>query len=476
MWVPQAGPQLAALEADWCDELFYGGERGGGKSDFQLGFQEDAAHRFRQHHRGIMFRKTYPELEELQSRASEVFPASGATFKTQPSAGFPFSNCWYWPSGATVKMRFIENVKDYGRYHGHQYTAISFDEVTEYDTPEGLMKMLSTLRSPFGVPCRMRATGNPGGVGHAWVKQRYIDVCPPMEPYKDPDTGFIRMFVPSRLADNQILMRNDPGYRSRILAATSGNEVLRKAWLDGDWDIVAGAFFAEFRRGRHTCKPFSIPPHWTRYRAFDWGSAKPFACYWIAVADGDSHGMPRGSLVVYREYYGMKDGSPNVGLKMPADKVAQEIYKRDHGETTKDGGWGVADPAIFTADGGPSIAETMRKSGTTWRAADNKRIAGWEQIRIRLEGDGDGRPLLYIFDNCVHLIRTLPALQHDDHKPEDVDTDSEDHAPDALRYGCMARYIVRDSARQQKASPQPGSMEWLLARTQQEKQRSKYRG
>ena len=131
VWQPQAGAQTSAILADWCEDVFYGGERGGGKSDFQLGYQEDAALRYEGKSRGIMFRKTYNELEELQARASEIFPASGAIYKTQPSAKYPFSNCWYWPNGATVKMRYIEHERDYGRYHGHQYSHMSFDEVTE---------------------------------------------------------------------------------------------------------------------------------------------------------------------------------------------------------------------------------------------------------------------------------------------------------------------------------------------------------
>ena len=228
-WEPQSGNQSSAWLAAWCDELFYGGERGGGKSDYQLGYQEDGALSYDGKSRGIMFRKTYAELEELQARACEIFPASGSVYKTQPSADYPFSNCWYWPNGATVKMRFIEHERDYGRYHGHQYTHISFDEVTEYPTPSGLLKMISTLRSPHGVPCTMRATGNPGGVGHGWVKQRYVDHGM-FAPYLDPDTGFVRMFIPSKTADNQILLQADPHYRNRIKAATGGNDALRKAW------------------------------------------------------------------------------------------------------------------------------------------------------------------------------------------------------------------------------------------------------
>lgn len=432
MWIPQRGPQLAAIEADWCDEIFFGGERGGGKSDLQLGYQEDGALRYSNGWRGIMFRKTYPELEELQSRAIEVFPAQGAVFKTQQSADYPFSNCWYWPNGAAVKMRYIEREKDYGRYHGHQYTGISNDEVTEYATDSGLKKMLSTLRSSRGVPCTMRATGNPGGIGHMWVKARYIDVSPPYTPYLDQDNGFTRMFIPSRLADNPALTRKDPNYRNRILAATSGNEALRRAWLDGRWDIIAGAFFGELERSSHAIKPFAIPANWTRFRAFDWGSARPFSVGWWAIADGEG-ALPRGALVRYREWYGAS--APNVGLKLTAEDVALGIKKREVGERIA---YGVADPSIWKVDGGPSIAERMVKLGVTWKRADNSRINGWDQVRQRLAGE-DGRPMLYVFDNCAHWWRTLPMMQHDGVRLEDVDTDIEDHAADETRYACMSR-------------------------------------
>lgn len=441
-WHPQPGPQASALTADWCDELFYGGERGGGKSDFQLGFQEDGALRYGSGWRGIMFRKTYAELEELQARAIQVFTASGAVYKTQASADFPFSNCWYWPSGATVKMRYIENERDYGRYHGHQYTGISFDEVTEYATPNGLLKMLSTLRSAHGVPCSVRLTGNPGGVGHIWVKARYIDVAPPMTPYTDPDTGFTRMFVPSRMTDNKALLANDPNYRNRILAATGGNEALRKAWLEGDWDIVAGAFFSGWDRQKLVLKPFAIPADWTRFRSFDWGSARPFSVGWWAIvpepyriASGAT--LPRGALVRYREWYGASE--PNVGLKMTAEAVATGIVERTGNEKIE---YSVADPSCWKVDGGPSIAERMHFAKATFRRADNSRITGWDQMRARIEGE-DGRPMIYVFDTCVDSLRTIPLLQHDDHKIEDINTDMEDHAADEWRYACMSRPYVR---------------------------------
>lgn len=427
-WNPQPGPQTSALLADWVPELFYGGERGGGKSDFQLGYQEDGALRYGKAHRGIMFRKTYAELEELQARARSVFV--GAVYKTQPSADYPFSNCWYWPNGASVKMRYIERETDYGRYHGHQYSSISFDEVTEYATPAGLLKMLSTLRSAHNVPCTVRLTGNPGGKGHGWVKTRYIDVAPPMTPYTDPESGMVRMFIPSRLADNPILLGSDPDYRSRLIASTSGNEALRKAWLEGDWDIVAGAFFNCWDRSKHVIKPFNVPKSWSRFRSFDWGSSHPFSVHWWAIAGDDDH-VPRGAIVCYREWYGASE--PNVGLKLSAEQVAAGIVSRDAGEKFV---YSVADPSCWKVDGGPSIAERMHKSGVVFMRADNQRINGWDQVRQRMIGAD--KPMLYLFDTCRDSIRTIPLMQHGT-DIEDIDTDLEDHCVDSIRYACMSR-------------------------------------
>lgn len=459
-WEPQPGPQTSALLADWIDDLFFGGERGGGKSDFQLGYQEDAALRHQGKSRGIVFRKTYPELEELQARAMEIFPASGAIYKSQPSERYPFSNSWYWPNGASVKMRYMESERDYARYHGHQYTHISNDEVTEYASPGGLLMMISTLRSAYGVPCSMRSTGNPGGVGHVWVKQRYISGAPPMSEYIDPETQMSRMFVPSKTSDNKILLESDPQYRNRIIASTHGNEALRKAWLEGDWDVVAGAFFESWDARRHVVRPFSIPSHWARFRSGDWGSARPFSFGWWAVVSDDhrlddGRVLPRGCLVRYREWYGCATDAHghqlyNTGIKLPAEEVGAELRARSQNDPPIS--VGVLDPSAFSSDGGPSIAERLHNGSgqkVLWRRADNTRVAvkgaigGWDQMRSRLVGETPDRPMIVCFDTCLDSIRTVPALQHDKDKIEDVETEGEDHAGDDWRYACMSRPFIR---------------------------------
>jgi hypothetical protein len=262
------------------------------------------------------------------------------------------------------------------------------------------------------------------------------------------------MFIPSKLSDNQILLENDPNYRSRILAATYGNDALRKAWLDGDWNIVAGAFFNCWSN-KLILTPCELPEWWTRFRSGDWGSARPFSFDWWAIAGDefitpDKRIIPKGSLVCYRQYYGCEDPvkSPNVGLKMPAEEAAQHILHLERGEKVS---YGVLDPAAFSSDGGPSIAERLYSgSGNKllFRKADNARVAskgamgGWDQLRARMLGE-DGKPLIYFFSNCTDSIRTIPMLQHDENRIEDVNSDMEDHAADSVRYACMSRPYVR---------------------------------
>ncbi len=427
MWKPQIGPQQIAIEADWCDELFFGGARGGGKSDYLLGdYLEDVD--IGKAWRGVIFRKTYNELEELQIRACEIFPEVGGIYKTASSAEYPFSNCWYFPSGATLKMRYLEHERDADSYQGHQYTWIGFDELTNHATPYGYNKLKACLRNPSGTHGRIRSGGNPGGKGHIWVKARFIDLAPPYTPYDDPATGLTRMFIPSKVTDNKFL-RDNKQYIS--LLKSSGSVELVKAWLDGDWDVIAGAFFDCWQREQHVIRAFTIPKEWPKFRSFDWGSAKPFSVGWWAIADGSTD-HPRGAIIRYREWYGAKE--PNVGLKLTAEAVAEGIRRRDGKDEFA---YSVADPSCWKVDGGPSIAERMLKFGVLWRRADNQRINGWDQMRQRFIGDE--KPMIYTFDTCIDSIRTIPLMQHDDLHAEDIDSDMEDHAADDWRYACMSR-------------------------------------
>lgn len=451
VWQPQEGPQLEAILATWCEELFFGGARGGGKSDFLLGDYAQDINNYAENWKGILFRKSYKELEDLVSRSKQIYPALGGIWK---KAEFT----WVFPNGATLKMRHLEREEDAEKYQGHAYTWIGFDELPNWADPDAYFKLRACLRNgAVPVPVkRMRSTGNPGGVGHGWVKDRFIK--PNSQGYFPIDEVFYvkgatisreffdgamkqvttRMFVPSKIQDNKILLENDPFYISRL--ALTGSEALVKAWLEGDWDAIEGAYFDKFSKAKNVVEPFEIPKGWYRFRAYDYGYSAPFSVGWYAVSDGrefNGYYYPSGALIKYREYYGSTD-KPNEGLRMENSELAKEILEMEEGEKISDS---VADPAIFAHNGGISIAEQFRLSGVTFRKADNERLAGWQQIRYRIVGS-DGRPMLYIFKTCPATISQLSILQHDKKKPEDLDTKMEDHAADETRYGCMSRPLT----------------------------------
>jgi hypothetical protein len=358
-------------------------------------------------------------------------------------------------------------------------TDIAIEEAGNFPNIAPILKLKGTLRSARGVPCQMYLTGNPGGPGQGWIRSRYIDPAPngwtPIRTTerrrlpngKTVDVQNTRIYIPSRITDNRILLENDPGYISRL--AEVGSEQLVRAWLEGDFWAIEGAFYPEYDPRRHVIPPCELPGYWMRFRAIDWGSYYPFGVLWFAVASEDwEHPttgtlIPRGALVAYREWYGVRrklDGTveANRGCKLTAEQVANGILRMEiRGEKPS---YTVMDPSAFSVQSGPSIAERMRRRGVPCRRADNKRSAtngamsGHDQVRARLTGDGDpddpdnrGRPMLFIFHHCHHLMRTLPMMQHDPDHPEDMAKEGEDHLVDALRYGCMSRPWIRKNPR-----------------------------
>lgn len=456
IWEPSKR-QSAFIEAAPIFEVLFGGARGGGKTDGVLGEWLSHSAMYGEHAVGLMLRRTYKQLGETMERSRQIYTPLGAKL---------VDDMWRFPNGARLRFAYLERDADAENYQGNSYTRVYVEEITNFPSDKPILKMMATLRSGAGVPVGFRATGNPGGVGHHWVKARYINNAPlgwqvTRHPFKNPKTGETiirdRVFIPSKVEDNPHL---GVDYVANLQMA--GSPQLVRAWLEGDWSVIEGAFFPEWSNEKHVIAPFSIPHDWLRFRSCDWGSASPFSVGWWAVvgddyAVGDSgvggyaarggRGpsliLQRGSLVRYREWYGAS--APNTGLKMPAEDVARVILSK---EQPNECSYGVLDPAAFASDGGPSIGERMARAGLRFRAADNKRVAargamgGWDQVRARLIGDGE-RPQIYFFSTCVDSIRTLPALQHDADKPEDVDTDSEDHAPDEIRYACMSRPYVR---------------------------------
>jgi hypothetical protein len=336
-------------------------------------------------------------------------------------------------------MRSLDQPEDVSKYLGFQMSWIGWDELGAFVDDSAYKMMFGCLRSAEPVECmRIRATGNPGGVGHSWIRARFIDPAPAgYKPIQDERTGLTRVYIPSRVTDNRILMARDPGYVDRLRGV--GSPELVRAWLLGDWNAVVGSFFTEFG-DQHVIRPFEIPRDWLRFRSFDWGSARPFGCLWFAVADGSAGLVPRAALVCYRELYGAS--GPNVGLRLSAEAVADRIREYEIGDHPVS--YSVADPSIFAADGGPSIAERMAMRAVRFRPADNRRIgalghaAGWDLVRQRLVGE-DGEPMLFFSNTCVHTIRTLPTMQHDPRRPEDLDTNSDDHLADCVRYAVASR-------------------------------------
>lgn len=443
IWAPQDGPQTALLQCP-VFELFFGGSRGGGKTDGMIGDWLQHSSLYGENAIGIFVRRNLTQLSEVIARTKQLFPKIGAKYNTQRAE-------WVMPGGARLRFVYLERDSDAENYQGHNYTRVYIEEVTNFPSAGPINKLRATLRSSAGVPVGMRLTGNPGGPGHNWVKARYVDPCPQgFQIIEERDSvelsdgtlisvALERVFIPSNLRDNAKLLDNQPTYVLQL--KQSGSESLVRAWLNGDWDMIQGAYFDDFKPDRHVLSSeLRFPAHWTRFRSFDWGSAKPFAVGWYVVADGKSMGFPEGAIIKYDEFYGW-NGTANVGLKMSAAAVGSAIRERDL-EQAKAGihvTYGLADPSIFAENGGPSIAESMLAVGCQWARADNKRIPGWEQIHLRLQAE---TPLLYILDNCEHTIRCISSVQHDETKPEDLDTEGEDHAVDETRYACMSRPVV----------------------------------
>lgn len=450
IWRPQS--QQQALIACPVFEVFFGGARGGGKTEASLGDWMDHSNRYGEAAIGIFFRRKLVQLAEVIARSKQLFKKLGASYNEQQKT-------WTMKNGARLKFAYLERDEDAEEYQGHNYTRIYIEEVTNFPSPAPINKLRATLRSAAGVPVGMRLTGNPGGPGHQWVKARYIDPAP--LGYKiiaeETDLEYVnelgeqvhkvvrlsRVFIPSKLQDNIKLLENDPTYVLRL--RQSGSEQLVRAWLEGDWSVIDGAFFDEWSNSVHVLPPSSVLPYIPGdaliFKSFDWGSARPFSCGWWAISNGrwalpDRPSPPYGAMVRIKEWYGCK--GPNEGLKMSVEDVAEGIKKRE--ETLPwNVAYGVADPAIWIRNGGPAIGETMAKLGVEWRRGDNKRIPGAQAVRSRLHHTPDQPPLLYVLSNCVDTIRTLPTLQHDEKDPEDLDTDHEDHAYDDIRYACMSR-------------------------------------
>jgi hypothetical protein len=445
IWSPQEKQFAFQQRPEY--EALYGGAAGGGKSDALL------AEALRQvhipHYRGIIFRRTFPQLTDLVDRSREVY---GAAF---PKASYnETKHVWTFPSGAKIYFGNMQRDEDRFNYQGKHYDFIAFDELTQFTWVQYSYLMSRNRPNGPGTRVYIRASANPGGVGHGWVKDRFITAAPPLTPIVGeydvvtPEGKRItlrrsRIFVPSTVFDNRRLLENDPNYLANLAMLP---EAEKNALLYGSWDSFDGQVFMEWRNDpahygdmqwTHVIDPFPIPAHWRIWRGFDFGYAKPFAVGWFA-ADED------GRLYHIKEYYGC-DGTPNKGVKMNPVDIAAQIRRIEKEDPMLAGRriTGIADPSIFDESRGESVARMMERAPNFiyWQGGDNTRIAGKMQFHYRLAFDTDGIPMFYCFSTCKHFIRTIPALVYDEKHVEDIDTDGEDHIYDMVRYVFMEHTI-----------------------------------
>lgn len=435
IFAPNPGPQTEFLAANER-EVLYGGSAGGGKS---YGLLADPMRYFgNANFNGIILRRTNDELRELIWKSQEIYPKAfpGAKWQEKKSQ-------WVFPTGGRLWMTYLERDEDVLRYQGQAFSYIAFDELTQHATPFAWNYMRSRLRTTDPtLPLFMRATTNPGGPGHSWVKRMFIDPAPAGKRFAatDIETGetmvypeshakagqplFYRRFIPASLKDNPYLMA-DGQYEANLLALP---EMQRRQLLEGDWAIADGAAFPEFRQHVHTCDPFDVPPEWRRFRSCDYGYSSYSAVHWFAIDPSYE------TLYVYRELYLSKHTGKDLAIA---------VLDAERGESIQ---YGVLDSSCWHNRGqiGPSIAEEMIAAGCRWRPSDRSagaRVAGKNQLHQRLQvNEGTGHPGIVFFNTCRQIIADLPVIPSDPKGSDDIDPRyRSDHAYDSIRYGVMSR-------------------------------------
>lgn len=450
-------------------EVLYGGAAGGGKSHLM----RVAAVVWASAINGLqvyLFRRVRDDLIKNHMEGPHGFRAMLADWVNAGFVRIVDDEIRFW-NGSKIYLCHCKDAKDIYKYQGAEIHVLLIDEATHF--LEEMYRFLRNRVRMVGIDLpaafagrfpRILAGANPGNVGHLWVKRTFIDGADSYDIRSMPpdEGGMRRQFIPALLEDNPSMAKDDPGYEDRLRGL--GSESLVRAMRFGDWDVIEGAFFDCWDPKRHIVRPVELPEHWLRFQSGDWGSAKPFSFGTWAVAsephvfearDGGKVKLPRGGLVRIREWYGAK--KPNEGLKLHAEEVARGLLDREKNDRAKIS-YRVLDPACFAEDGGVSIAramEAVKMDGRklTFRPADNARVpqrgamGGWDQMRGRLVGDDDGNPMVVCFSNCHDSIRTIPALQHDKDRPEDLNSDMEDHAADEWRYACMSRPWIKSAAK-----------------------------
>lgn len=484
IWSPLDGSQVLAISCP-CNHILYEGTRGPGKTDAQLMyFRRFVGIGYGQFWRGVIFDREYKNLDDLISKSKRWFRQFGDGAKFIASTSHLK---WIWPTGEELWFRVMKTEQDYWNYHGHEFPFIGWNELTKqpnsnlYDMAMSLNRtsFLPHKHSPINlktgemdilpeIPLVVFSTTNPYGVGHNWVKQRFIDAAPPGQIVKITQEVFnprtqqrepvtktqVRLF--GSYKENIYL---SPEYILELENITDPNK--RRAWLWGDWDITSGGMFDDVWSSQYNIvEAFQIPPDWRIFRSFDWGSSKPFSVGWWAESDGSDVMLPngqwkstvKGDLFRIAEWYGWT-GAPNQGVKMLATQIAKGIVERElrmgyYGRVKP----GPADNSINDVENGNCIATDMSKKvtingkqykGVTWTRSiksPGSRKNGWEKMRVAIfnaQPDGGPRenPGLFVFRNCQDgFIRTVPTIPRDAKDMDDVDTEAEDHVADEARY------------------------------------------
>lgn len=445
IFIPEPNNRQKLFLKDEHKYIAFGGARGGGKS----WAVRVKAILLAMNYPGIIIlimRKTYPELKSNHIDNLRRMIGHAASYNSTDKE-FRFAN------GSVIKLKSAKDDKETDKLQGTEADIIFVDEATHF-TEHQYDLIKACLRGVNEFPKRIYLTCNPGGVGHSWVKRLFIDKV-----YKPSEQPEQYSFLKSLVQDNKALMEADPDYVRQLEALPPK---LRKAWLEGDWNIFEGQFFEEFRerpyqgdlddsglteqeaimtrRWTHVIPDFDIPRDWLIYRSFDFGFGKPFSCDWWAVDY-------EGRAYLFKQLYGCS-GQPNEGVKWDPDRIFAAIRKIETENRYLRGKqiYGVADPSIWEASHGEAIIEAAERNFVSFVKADNTRLPGWMQCHYRLRFDERGYPMVYFFESCKDAIRTLPLLQFDEHDPEDLDTDQEDHFADSFRYFCMERPITPQHA------------------------------
>ena len=456
-WVPQPGGQLAFLRCPVFEALLEG-PRGGGKTDaLIMDFLQHVGKGYRDEWRGLLFRQTFPQLADVITKTKKWFP------RIFPSACFnESSKTWTFADGETLKLSYMNRVDDYWNHHGHNYPWIGWEELTTWPSLDCYLRMMSICRAPIpGMPRKYRATTNPYGPGHNVVKARFqLPVHPGRIAGKILGEDDKRVAIHSDLRENRVLLAAEPNYIARVTQAAR-NESERAAWVEGSWDIVAGGMFDDVWEPVHHVVPdlsiTDLPIGWRLARSYDHGQSKPFSVGWWAESNGEPievegrilGGVPGDRFRIY-EWYGWREGSPNEGLRMLSREIGAGIKTRQlNWEIDRRVRGGPADSSIFDDyEPGKSVAGEMEKEGVYWEEADKSpgsRKQGWEQFRTFLKGaipSSEGvreHPGLFCCRRCTQFLRTVPVAPRDPKDLDDVDTESEDHILDEVRYYLRTR-------------------------------------